>query len=64
MLGLGYRASAQMINWIIAYTARSALSAGFRFRRISPIAVRSGESLLTEPTAATQIREREPLFAP
>jgi hypothetical protein len=33
-------------------------------RRISPIAVRSGEGSLTEPIAAAQIRERERLFMP
>jgi hypothetical protein len=35
-----------------------------RNRRISPIAVRSGEGPLTEPTAAAHVREREPLFMP
>ena len=30
--------------------------------RISPFAVRSGEGPLTEPIAAAQVREREPLF--
>jgi hypothetical protein len=39
-------------------------SASVRNRRISPIAVRSGEGPLTEPTAAAQVREREPLFMP
>jgi hypothetical protein len=33
-----------------------------RYRRISPSAVWSGESPLTEPTAAAQSRKREPLF--
>jgi hypothetical protein len=35
-----------------------------RNRRISPFAVRSGEGPLTEPTAAAQVREREPLLPP
>ena len=33
-------------------------------RRISPIAVRSSEGPLTEPTAAAQVRERERVFMP
>jgi len=34
------------------------------YRRVSPIAVWSGEGPLTEPTATAQIREREALFMP
>jgi len=32
--------------------------------RVSPVGVRPGEGLLTEPTAATQPRRRQPLFMP
>ena len=33
-------------------------------RRVSPIAARSGERLLSEPTTGTQPCRREPLFMP
>ena len=33
-------------------------------RRVSPLAARSGERLLSEPTAGTRPRRREPLFMP
>jgi hypothetical protein len=35
-----------------------------RFRRVSPVAARSGDRLLTDPTAGTQPWRREPLFMP
>jgi hypothetical protein len=35
-----------------------------RFRRILLVAARSGEGPLTEPSAAAQPWEREPLFMP
>ena len=38
--------------------------ANSRFRRISPIAAHSGDRLLSEPTAGTQLCRREPLFMP
>ena len=34
------------------------------FRRIPPVAAYSGDRLLSEPTAGTQPRRREPLFMP
>ena len=52
---------------MVRYESEPRLDCGYgkgRCLRISPIAVRSSEGPLTEPTAAAQVREREPLFMP
>src|SRR6516225_7237545 len=46
----------------LTQTPAPSRASGFVLRRILVIAGRSGEGLLTEPTAAAQVREREPLF--
>src|SRR5262249_61656964 len=39
-------------------------ASGFVLRRVSPVAVRPGEGLLSEPTAGAQSRRRELVFMP